>query len=142
MKIETVVKNVKNDSAIREFIERKVHYALDRINARVKQVTIRLEVAAGHSNAFDGRCHIDVAMLPTGHIHVSASGGTTFDSVLQATQKMEHAIKHDIDRHRRSARVRHQKSKQRFYSSLDQRDWTPDEGQLENQNDEFGVAQG
>lgn len=142
MKIETVIKNVKNDSAIREFIERKVHYALDRVNARVRQVTVRLEDAAVHSNAFDGRCHIDISMFPTGHIHVSASGGTTFDSVLQATQKMEHAIKHDIDRHRRSARVRHQKSKQKFYSDLEQGDWTPSRNVMENQNDELDVAHG
>ncbi len=116
MKIEIMIKNIDNDSAIREFIERKVHYALDRINARVEQITIRLEDASGHSHAFDGRCQIDVSLLPTGQIHVSASGGTTFDSVLQATQKMEHAIKHDIDRQRRSAHIRHQKSKREFAS--------------------------
>lgn len=122
MKIEIVIKNVKNDAAVREFIERKIRFALDRIDARIKGITVRLEDESSNSGAFDGHCQIDASLLPTGRIHVSAKGGTAFDSALQATRKIEHAIKHDIDRHRRSARVRHEKSKQEFYSALEQED--------------------
>lgn len=116
MKIEIVTKHLSNDAAIRTFIERKIHFALDRINARVRQVTVRLEDESSSSDAFGGSCRIDAALSPMGQVHVSARGGTPFDSVLQAARKMEHAIKHDIDRHRRSARVRHQQAKRKVYA--------------------------
>lgn len=120
MNIEIVTKHVDNETAIKGYIQDKVHSAIDRINARIDQVTVRLEDESANSDAFDGLCQIDVSLNPTGHIHVSAHGESPHDTVLQATRKMEHAIKHDIDRHRRSSRVRHQKSKQEFYASLEQ----------------------
>ncbi len=43
MKIEIKTKNVKNDPMEREFIQRKLQFALDRIDARVNSVTVRLE---------------------------------------------------------------------------------------------------
>ena len=118
MKIEIVTKNVKNETMVREFIEQKVGFAVDRISARIERVTVRLEDETKNSEAFDGVCQIDTVIAPSGHIHVSAHGDSAFDCVLQATRKMEHAIKHDIDRHRRSSQVRHQHTKQEFYSSL------------------------
>lgn len=118
MKIEIVTKNVKNEDMVREFIQRKVQFALDRIGDRVKSIVVRLEDETKDSEAFDGLCQIDVSLIPTGDIHVSAHGDSAFDSVLQATRKMQHAIKHNLDRHRRSSRVRHQQTKQDFYSSL------------------------
>lgn len=117
MKIEVVTKNVNDESMVREFVERKIKFALDRVNARVNRVVVRLDESA-NSDAFDGVCRIDVMLNPTGQIHVSANGISAFDSILQAARKMEHAIKHDMDRNRSSSRIRHQKSKQDFYSSL------------------------
>jgi ribosome-associated translation inhibitor RaiA len=119
MKIEIKTKNVKNDAMVRSFIQRKVHFALDRIDARVESVTVRLEDEKAKTDAvFDGDCRIDVEITPKGHIHVSANGESTFDCVLQAVRKMEHAVKHNIDRHRRSSRVRHQQAKRAVNESL------------------------
>lgn len=120
MKIEIITKNIKNDSMVREYVQRKVHFALDRIDARVESVTVRLEDEKCKTDTvFDGVCRIDVEIAPKGHIHVSAKGESTFDCVLQATRKMEHAVKHDIDRHRRASRVRHQQAKRAVNQSLE-----------------------
>lgn len=119
MKIEIKTKNIKNDEMVREFANRKVHFALDRIDARVESVVVRLEDEKAKTDAvFDGCCKIEVELHPRGHIHVSSNGASTFDSVLQAIRKMEHAVKHDIDRHRRSARVRHQQAKRTILEPL------------------------
>ncbi len=111
MKIEIKTKNVKSEIMVREYIERKVHFALDRINDRINRVTIRLEDETKDSALFDGSCRIEIELQPRGHVHVSAVGESTFDCVLKAIRKMEHAVKHDIDRHRTAAKIRHQKSK-------------------------------
>lgn len=118
MKIEIVTKNINNSDMVREFIQRKVQFALERIESSVKHVTVRLEDEASKSDVFAGHCQIDVTLNPSRHVHVSANGDSAFDSISQATRKIEHAIKHDIDRHRRSARIRHQQTKQEFYSTL------------------------
>ena len=118
MKIEIKTKHVNNEPMVREYIERKVHFALDRIDARVDKVTVRLEDETRDSNKFDGMCRIEVEVHPRGHIHISSTGESTYDCILQAVRKMEHAVKHDIDRNRRSARIRHQQTKRSFRESL------------------------
>jgi len=118
MKIEIKTKNVKSEKMVREFIERKVHFALDRIEDRIKRVTVRLEDQTKNSALFDGCCRIEVDLIPRGHVHVSAKGESKFDCVLKAIRKMEHAVKHSIDRHRTAANIRHQKSKRSAIESL------------------------
>lgn len=118
MKIEIVTKNVKDESVVREYIQRKVHGALDRLDDRIRSVTVRLQDETRDSNAFDGLCTIEVELSPKGHIHVSSHGESAFDSVQQATQKMENAVKHDLDRHRNSANVRHRNNKREILESM------------------------
>ena len=127
MKIEIVTKNVEDDHMVREFIQRKVEFALDRIVNHIKHIVVRLEDETKNSESFDGICQIDATLQPKGEIHVSAHGDSPFDSVLQATRKLQNAIKHDIDRHRRSSRIRHQNTKQDFYSSLSEEPETEDD---------------
>ena len=118
MKIEIITKHVKNEPMVREYIDRKVHFALDRLDARIDKVVVRLEDETKDSKKFDGVCRIDIEVHPRGHLHVSSSGESTYDCILQAVRKMEHAVKHDIGRNRRSSKIRHQKAKQTFIESL------------------------
>ena len=119
MKVEIVTDNLDSDQMVREFIHRKVHFALDRVEARIDKVVVRLKDESRLSAAFDGQCQIDVTLRPKGHLHVSSKGSSPFDSVLQATRKMENAIKHDMDRQRHSSQIRHQDSKRKFIKSLE-----------------------
>ena len=118
MKIEIKTKHIKNEAMVREYVERKVHFALDRVDARIEKVIVRLEDETKDSHKFDGQCRIEVEFKPRGHVHVSSSGESTYDCILQAVRKMVHAVKHDIDRHRRSAKIRHQKTKRSIRESL------------------------
>lgn len=93
MKIEIVTRNIENEAMVREFIQQKVQFALERVWGRVKRVTVRLEDETENSESFEGLCQIDASMNPRGDIHVSADGESTVDSVLQAIQKMQNAIK-------------------------------------------------
>ena len=118
MKIEIITKHVKNEPMVREYIDRKVHFALDRIDARIDKVVVRLEDETKDSNRFDGNCGIEVELHPRGHVHVSATSESAYDSVSQAVRKMEHAVKHLLDRHRQSAKVRHQQGKREMIEGL------------------------
>ena len=119
MKIEIVTKNIKNENMVREFIHRKVTFALDRMSTQIVSVTVRLEDEAWDSAAFEGLCRIDLELQPSGHLHVSSTGESSSDCVLQATRKMENAVEHERDRRIRSARTRHQKTKRSILESLE-----------------------
>lgn len=118
MKIEIKTKNVKNEKPVLEFIAKKIHTALDRVDGRVNQVTVRLEDETKDSNRFDGNCRIEVELHPRGHVHVSATSETAYDCISQAIRKMEHAVKHLLDRHRQSSKARHQQGKREFIEAL------------------------
>ena len=118
MNIEIVTRHVNNEPMVREYIQQKVEFSTDRFAERIDHITIRLEDETQNSSGFAGLCRIDVILEPRGHIHVSARGELVFDCVNQAIRKMETAIKHDIDRHRHSAKVRHQKGKRNSVSLL------------------------
>lgn len=123
MKIEVKTKNVINDGPVREFIDRKVKIALERIESHVRSVTVRLEDEKGKNKSiFDGLCRIEVDLEPKGDVHVSAHGESAFDCVQQAIRKMEHAVKHDLDRHRKSSKIRHQQTKRKMNESLESLD--------------------
>lgn len=119
MKIEILTRNVKNEHMVREFIDRKVNFALERLGVRVRSVMVRLEDETKDSGAFDGICRIEVELEPRGHLHVSSQGESASDCILQATRKMENAVKHEIERGRQSAQTRHQQNKRSFMQSLE-----------------------
>ena len=118
MKLEIATKNVVRESMVREYIHRKVQFALDRFEDHVREVVVRLEDETKDSPMFRGLCSIEVRLEPRGQVHVSARGESSYDCVLNAIRKMEQAVKHDIDRHRRGARIRHEGAKRDFVESL------------------------
>ncbi len=118
MNIEIVTRNVNNEAVVREDIQQKIQTAMGRFDTRINHITVRLEDESRNSAAFVGLCQIDVMLQPRGHLHVSAHGESVSDCVLQAIRKMEAAVKHDIDRHRRSANIRHQNAKRTIVPSL------------------------
>ena len=127
MNIEIVTKHVDQEDQIRDYIENKIHVAIDRMHVDVNRISVRLQDESAGSAAFDGHCQIDLSIAPSGRIHVSARGNSPRDTLMQAIRKMETAVKHDIDRHRRSARVRHEQTKQKFYAGLSENIAGPDD---------------
>ena len=118
MHVEIVTKNVDKDGAIRKWIRKKMDVSMDRVRKRVAQITLRLEDGTRAAHGLDGVCRIDVDLRPRGHIHVSSSGESILDCAQQAIQKMEHAVKHEIDRNQSAANIRHRRTKREFIESL------------------------
>lgn len=98
MKIEIITSDIDNPRLLREFTQRKVQFAMDRINAQARRVVIQLK--SSNSSTESGLCRIDVELGCDEQIHVSAHGNSAFDSVLQALRNLETALKPDQDRGR------------------------------------------
>ena len=93
MKIEIVTKNIENEAMVREFIHQKTQFAVERVGIHLARVRVRVEDETDSSESFEGLCQIDASLNPNGDIHVSADGESAVDSVLQAIQKMQKAIR-------------------------------------------------
>ena len=92
MKIEIVTKNIPNETMVREFVQQKVQFGLDRFDNRVERVTVRLEDETENLESFDGYCYVKALLSSMDDISVSSDGESAEDSVLQAIQKMQNAI--------------------------------------------------
>jgi ribosome-associated translation inhibitor RaiA len=120
MKVEIQTKCMKNEFMVREFIQRKVSFALERLADSVRKVSVLLEDETCDSPAFDGYCRIEVYLQRGGQIYVSASGESASDCVLQAIRKMEQAVKRERERKHSMTRTRHQNTKRFLFGSLEE----------------------
>ncbi len=120
MKIEVKTKNVKKKKRIRTFIDRKIHAVLDRMDSRIKNVSVRLDDQSKTSSEFIGDCRIDVDLFNRRRVHVAAKGESVFECIMNAIRKVEQAVKHELDRSRSAANVRHQQNKRSFVEYVEE----------------------
>lgn len=118
MKIEVLTPGIQPDAVIRPFVYRKIRFVLERFEKRIDRAVIKLMDESQGSRKFDGSCQVDVWLLPTGRLHVKASGSNPEETVVNAVTKLEQAIAHNLEKNRSAARVRHEKSKREFIASL------------------------
>jgi ribosome-associated translation inhibitor RaiA len=62
MRIEIRSLNERIDQSKREYIERRLRFALSRFGGRIRRVMVRLEDMNGPRGGLDKRCHIEVRM--------------------------------------------------------------------------------
>jgi hypothetical protein len=62
MKIEIRNLNERVDESRRDYIERRLLFALGRFGGRIRRVMVRLEDMNGPRGGLDKRCHIEVRM--------------------------------------------------------------------------------
>jgi len=92
MKIGIQTRGINQDVMVREFIHRKITFALRRLDRNVESVAVRLEFGNPGTASLGGVCHIDLKLIGAGEIHVFSNGLSASDCVLQATRKMEFAM--------------------------------------------------
>ena len=111
MNLEVVTKNIIGEEAVRSYIASKVETAFDRFEHRIDSLTVRLSDETAGSSSFNGLCKIEALLIPRQHLHVDANGQSPFECLGSAIEKMVAALKHDFDRARSSANVRHEQNR-------------------------------
>jgi len=82
---------------------------LNRLAHRIDIVGVRIE-SEGTSASTQARYQIDVNLKPHGHLHAVSTGQKFRDTISQTTKKMEHPIRHSIEREQDSIRSRRTKA--------------------------------
>ena len=91
-------------SALREYANRRLSFALRRFAGRVGHVTVRLVDQNGPRRGVDSRCSITADLVSGGRIFVEARTAWPFASITRAAARLNHAVSREFQR-RSSARA-------------------------------------
>lgn len=79
-------------AALRQHVERRFQFALDRFAARIERVDIRLEDVNGPRGGVDRRCRVDLVGRRSWRIHVEGSGATFEEAVDAAAARAARSV--------------------------------------------------
>jgi ribosome-associated translation inhibitor RaiA len=95
--------HLKPTAAIKEYVERRIGFALGRFSSRVKTVTVRLDDANGPRGGADKTCQIAVALAaPRGEVPVVVEEvhGDLYAAISLAATRVGRVVGREIERAR------------------------------------------
>jgi ribosome-associated translation inhibitor RaiA len=78
--------------ALRQYVERRLQFALDRFAARIDRIEIRLEDVNGPRGGLDRRCRVGLVGRPSWRIHVEGSGATFEEAIDAAATRAARSV--------------------------------------------------
>ena len=97
--IDIVIRG-KNESiaATRDYITRRLSFALHRFEHRIRRVKVLLIDLNGPRGGIDSRCSMTVEFLQGGNIVVEATTAMPFSAVTRAASRLKEAVRRGLDR--------------------------------------------
>ena len=93
MKIEIRNLNDRIDQSQREYIERRLSFALGRFGSRIRRVMVRLEDTNGPRGGLDKRCHIEVRVPGRGVVVVDVRDVELEPAVSRAAERIARRVR-------------------------------------------------
>jgi len=108
MKVEVRAEGVHVSQPLREFIERKLRFALGRFGQRIHGVRVRLTDVNGPKNGRDIQCHIQTNLSPGGVLKIEELREDPFSAVARAADRVSRRVARHMKRvhDRRQGRLR------------------------------------
>lgn len=85
----------------REYIRRRVAYALARFESRIQSVTIRLDDLNGPKGGLDKHCRMMAKLQPSGHILAEVTDARVESAIARAADRLSRVLRTEIERLRR-----------------------------------------
>jgi len=100
MKIEIRNLNERIDQSQREYIERRLLFALGRFGSRIRRVMVRVEDMNGPRGGLDKRCHIEVRVPGRGVLVVDVRDVELEPAVSRAAERIARRVRDELTTHR------------------------------------------
>lgn len=97
MQLELRGVNYELDVELKDFIERRLHFALGRFGRRIHRLSLQLTDLNGPRGGIDKRCRITIALIPRGLVMVESQGGDPFALVADAVKRAGRALRRELD---------------------------------------------
>lgn len=102
MNVRIAIKGIDDRAALRSVAEERVAAALDRFQARIRDVMVLLEDVTGpHKQVVDKRCRIDVRLKRGRGLTIEELGTDVFASLAAALERLKAAISRAVGRAKR-----------------------------------------
>ncbi len=101
MQLEIRGVNYELDDELKDFIARRLRFALGRFAARVNQVSVLVSDVNGPRGGVDKRCRISVDLAPRGRVMIEGSGDEPFALVARSAKRVGRSVRRELDRRRR-----------------------------------------
>jgi ribosome-associated translation inhibitor RaiA len=96
MQIEVRALNVRIDDSHRDFIERRLLFALGRFGGRIRRVLVRLEDVNGPRGGLDKRCHIDARLAGRGTLVVEVRDVELEPAISRAAERIGRRVRDEL----------------------------------------------
>jgi putative sigma-54 modulation protein len=106
MQIQICSREVNISQGLQAYIERRIHFALERFAQRIRKIRVQLRDLNGPRGGEDKSCQLTIALAPAATLVIegrSASAHAAIDSVVE---KAANSIVRRIKRKERSRRTR------------------------------------
>jgi putative sigma-54 modulation protein len=120
MRLQIHSRGVELTPSLREYVERRLRFALGRFADRIAEVTASVEDLNGPRGGLDQRCRLSVALVRSGRLLVEATATDAAGAASLASERMARRVRAELER-RRSIR----RKASRYVSEGLQRGMTP-----------------
>lgn len=100
MKLDLRSRGLSLPPDMREFVDRRLRYALGRFADRVRAVQVRLEDVNGPRGGRDIQCKVEARLHPRGSVLVAETRRDPFVAVAHAAGRVSHAVSRRLTRKR------------------------------------------
>ncbi len=104
MDFQVFAKNDLDSQSLRNFVGRRLAFALSRFERRIRQVVVRLDDVNGPRGGHDQQCRIEVKTIPSGELAVRATEVDAETAIGRAVIRMERRLRSTFDRRQRLRR--------------------------------------
>jgi ribosome hibernation promoting factor len=104
MQLEMQVRNAGAASSLRTYVERRLAFALDRFEQRIRRVSIRLSDLNGPRGGVDKVCRIQAQVSPAGTLTVEERSADIYRAVDGAAHRLQKSVRRTLRRRRGSQR--------------------------------------
>lgn len=107
MKIAILAKGLELTDALREHVERRLNFALDRAHYHIDKVSVRLSDENGPRGGEDKRCQVQVHLAGTTPVLVEDTELDLYRAIDRAADRTGHSLARQLGRQRRYRRETH-----------------------------------
>jgi ribosomal subunit interface protein len=104
MELELRMQELNLNEVLRDYIERRLRFALSRFQSRVGKVTFRISDENGPRGGNDKTCRISAEILPSGTVVLESTQANLFTAIDAATDRLRRAVAREVEQ-RRDARL-------------------------------------
>jgi hypothetical protein len=93
--------NFQLDETLKNHIERRLHFAMERFAARIQKVTVRMTDINGPRGGIDKHCRIAIDLVPRGTVMLEDRGENPFILVTDMAKRAGRSVRRELERRRR-----------------------------------------